>query len=34
MFFQAAIAGPSSEQLAKISVMPLGGSINTAADWN
>jgi len=34
MFFQAAIAGPSYEQLAKISVMPLGGSINTAADWN
>jgi prepilin-type N-terminal cleavage/methylation domain-containing protein len=34
MFFQAAIAGPSSEQLAKVSVMPLGGSINTAADWN
>lgn len=34
MFFQAAIAGPTYEQLAKISVMPLGGSINTRIDWN
>jgi prepilin-type N-terminal cleavage/methylation domain-containing protein len=34
MFFQAAIAGPAYEQLAKISVMPLGGSINTRTDWN
>ena len=34
MFFQAAIAGPDYEQLAKVSVMPLGGSINTRTDWN
>jgi prepilin-type N-terminal cleavage/methylation domain-containing protein len=34
MFFQAAIAGPDYEQLAKVSVMQLGGSINTRTDWN
>jgi prepilin-type N-terminal cleavage/methylation domain-containing protein len=34
MFFQAAIAGPDYEQLAKLAVMPLGGSINTRIDWN
>jgi prepilin-type N-terminal cleavage/methylation domain-containing protein len=34
LFFQAAIAGPSYEQLAKLSIMPLGGAITTRADWN
>jgi prepilin-type N-terminal cleavage/methylation domain-containing protein len=34
VFFQAAIAGPTYEQLAKVSIMPLGGSINTRTDWN
>jgi prepilin-type N-terminal cleavage/methylation domain-containing protein len=34
MFFQAAIAGPDYEQLAKLSVMPLGGAITTRTDWN
>ncbi len=34
VFFRAAIAGPTYEQLAKLSVMPLGGSINTRTDWN
>jgi prepilin-type N-terminal cleavage/methylation domain-containing protein len=34
MYFQAAIAGPDYEQLAKLSVMPLGGAINTRTDWN
>jgi len=34
MFFQAAIAGPDYEQLAMVSIMPLGGSINTRTDWN
>lgn len=34
VFFRAAMAGPTYEQLAKLSVMPLGGSINTRTDWN
>lgn len=34
LFFQAAIAAPAYEQLARLSVMPLGGAINTATDWN
>jgi len=34
LFFQAAIAGPSYEQLAKISIMQLGGAITTHTDWN
>jgi prepilin-type N-terminal cleavage/methylation domain-containing protein len=34
MFFQSAIAGPAFEQLAAMSVMPLGGSISTRPDWN
>jgi prepilin-type N-terminal cleavage/methylation domain-containing protein len=34
VFFQAAIAGPTYEQLAKISVMQLGGAITTRTDWN
>jgi prepilin-type N-terminal cleavage/methylation domain-containing protein len=34
LFFQAAIAGPTYEQYAKISIMPLGGAITTRTDWN
>jgi prepilin-type N-terminal cleavage/methylation domain-containing protein len=34
LFFQAAIAGPAYEQLARISIMPLGGAITTRTDWN
>ena len=34
MFFQSAIDGPAFEQLAAMSVMPLGGSISTRPDWN
>ena len=34
LFFQAAIAGPTYEQFAKLSIMPLGGAITTRPDWN
>jgi prepilin-type N-terminal cleavage/methylation domain-containing protein len=34
MFFQAAIAGPSYEQQARLSIMQLGGAITTRTDWN
>jgi prepilin-type N-terminal cleavage/methylation domain-containing protein len=34
VFFQSTIPGASYEQLARISVMPLGGSINLQPDWN
>ena len=34
LFFQAAIAGPTYEQFARISIMPLGGAIMTSTDWN
>ena len=34
LFFQAAISGPTYEQLARISIMPLGGAITTRTDWN
>lgn len=34
LFFQAASAGPVNEQLARISIMPLGGAITTRTDWN
>jgi hypothetical protein len=34
LFFQAAIAGPAYEQLARLTVMPLGGAITTRTDWN
>ena len=34
LFFRAAINGPAYEQLAKVSVMPLGGAITTRTDWN
>jgi prepilin-type N-terminal cleavage/methylation domain-containing protein len=34
LFFQAAVAGPTYEQLARISIMPLGGAITTRTDWN
>jgi prepilin-type N-terminal cleavage/methylation domain-containing protein len=34
LFFQAAIAGPAYEQLARMSIMPLGGAITTRPDWN
>lgn len=34
LFFQSAIAGPTHEQFAKVSIMPLGGAITTRTDWN
>jgi len=35
VFFQSTIAaGPAYEQLAKLSIMPLGGSITARTDWN
>lgn len=34
LFFQAAIAGPTYEQFAKVSIMPLGGAITMRTDWN
>jgi len=34
VFFQAAIAGPTSEQFARISIMPLGGAVMTSPSWN
>jgi len=33
LFFQAATAAPSYEQLGKLSIMPLGGAVTTRADW-
>ena len=34
VFFQAAIAGPTYEQFARISIMPLGGAVMTSPNWN
>jgi prepilin-type N-terminal cleavage/methylation domain-containing protein len=34
LFFQAAIASPTYEQFARISIMPLGGAVTTSLDWN
>jgi prepilin-type N-terminal cleavage/methylation domain-containing protein len=34
LFFQAAIAGPPSEQFARLSIMRLGGAITTRPGWN
>jgi prepilin-type N-terminal cleavage/methylation domain-containing protein len=34
VFFQAAIAGPTFEQFARISIMPLGGAVMTSPSWN
>jgi prepilin-type N-terminal cleavage/methylation domain-containing protein len=34
MFFQAASQQPDYETYGKLSIMPLGGAISTAADWN
>ena len=34
LFFQAAIASPTYEQFARISIMPLGGAVTTSPDWN
>jgi prepilin-type N-terminal cleavage/methylation domain-containing protein len=35
LFFQSTIAaGPSYEQFARVSILPLGGAISTQPDWN
>jgi prepilin-type N-terminal cleavage/methylation domain-containing protein len=34
VFFQAAIASPTYEQFARISIMPLGGAVMTSPNWN